>query len=459
MDYSAANGEMWSLIITLGTVALALGAALVLRNRCAFIRKAMMPTAVLAGFLLLLLKETCLLRLNEDILEILVYHSIAMGFIALSLRRALRPKEKNGRRAGRLNGLKTGATIVATYLVQAFVGLIISMSLHAVMPNVFQASGLLLPMGFGQGPGQANNIGSTYEGMGFVGGRSYGLAIAAAGYLCACTVGVVIVNRWSKKPLPGAKDPRLAAPDDNSVRMFQEPNEIPVADSIDRFSVQFILVLGVYLVTYLLTWGLTSLLTALSPGIGKMLNSLLWGFNFIIGSALGLLTGKVLDLIRDKGWMQRQYRNNYLLNRLSGLLFDLMITAGIAAIRIEDISGLWVPFLLSVVLGAISTWFFLKWACGQAYPTYKREGLISMYGMLTGTIGSGVLLLREIDPGLETPAANNLVIGSSYGIILGAPMLVFVSLAAQSTMMCLVTFGLVIVYWTALALLIRKKTD
>ena len=459
MDYSAANRDMWSLIITLGTVALALGAALFLRNRFSVIRKAMMPTAVLAGFLLLLLKETGLLQLNEEILEALVYHSIAMGFIALSLRKALRPLEKNGKRAGRWNGLKSGAIIVATYLTQAFVGLVISMLLAAVMPRVFQASGLLLPMGFGQGPGQANNIGSTYEGMGFAGGRSYGLAIAAAGYLCACTVGVLILNRWSRKPLPGTARPDAAPAEETGVSMFQEPDEIPVSDSVDRFSVQFVLVLGVYLVTYLVTLGLTSLISALSPSLGNMLNSLLWGFNFIIGSALALLTGKVLDLARKRGFGHREYRNNYLLSRLSGLLFDLMITAGIASIRVEDISGLWIPFGLSVVLGAVATWFFLRWASGKAYPSYRREGLISMYGMLTGTIGSGILLLREIDPGLETPAANNLVIGSSYGIILGAPLLVFVSLAARSTLLCLVTLGLVCVYWFLLTLLIRKKTD
>ncbi len=44
-------------------------------------------------------------------------------------------------------------------------------------------------------------------------------------------------------------------------------------------------------------------------------------------------------------------------------------------------------------------------------PTAVLGGFLSMYGMMTGTISSGVLLLRELDPQLETPAANNLVIG------------------------------------------------
>ena len=125
--------------------------------------------------------------------------------------------------------------------------------------------------------------------------------------------------------------------------------------------------------------------------------------------------------------------------------------------RTEDISGLWIPFLLTIAAGAAVTWFYLKWAARHAYPDYFREGLISMYGMLTGTIGSGILLLRQIDPELKTPAANNLVIGSSYGIVLGAPLLVFVSLAARSTALCLVSFGLAAVYLVGLSFLIRRR--
>ena len=76
-----------------------------------------------------------------------------------------------------------------------------------------------------------------------------------------------------------------------------------------------------------------------------------------------------------------------------------------------------------------------------------------LYGMLTGTISSGVLLLREIDPNFETPAANNLVTGSSFGIVFGAPVLLLVSYAPQDTWMTLL---LIIVYLLALMLFIFK---
>lgn len=100
--------------------------------------------------------------------------------------------------------------------------------------------------------------------------------------------------------------------------------------------------------------------------------------------------------------------------------------------------------------------FWLWWLSKKLYPNYMYEGFISMYGMLTGTVSSGVLLLRELDPHMKTPAANNLVLGSSFGIIFGAPVLILISLAAQSDLMCFVTLGLVLVYLALLLLIIFK---
>ena len=37
---------------------------------------------------------------------------------------------------------------------------------ETICPNLFKASGILLPMGYGQGSGQANNVGLTYEALG-----------------------------------------------------------------------------------------------------------------------------------------------------------------------------------------------------------------------------------------------------------------------------------------------------
>ena len=450
MDYSAANTSLWNIIIQLGLIAGAILAANALRTKVRVIRQAMMPVAVMAGFLLLILKYVGIVYIDGEIMEILVYHGIALGFIAMSLRVPDKTANRKDRAA-----LKSGAIIVSTYMVQALTGLAISMLLgFTLMPGLFKAAGILLPMGYGQGPGQANNVGTSYQNLGFAGGRSFGLAIAAAGYLCACIVGVILLNVLAKR---GSVSGKKKENDDHlGVDFFQDLNELPVSDSIDRLSVQFAMVLVTYAVTFFATWGLTSGLSAISEGLGKTLNTLLWGFNFIIGSAIAILLRALLEKGRRAGIIVRQYQNNYLLNRISGFFFDIMIVAGVSSINIEDLSGLWLPFVLIAAAGGVITWLFLKKVCRWAYPDYYYEGLISMYGMMTGTISSGILLLREIDSDLRTPAANNLVSGSSVGIILGAPVLVLVSLAAKSDLMTGVVMLIAAVYLTALLLLLRR---
>lgn len=240
------------------------------------------------------------------------------------------------------------------------------------------------------------------------------------------------------------------------VDTFQDQNEIPISESVDRLSVQVALVFFVYLFTYLVTWGITSLLEAVAPGVAATVATLLWGFNFIIGSMLAMVVRVVFQGLRNVKWMNHQYQNNYLLSRISGLAFDIMIVAGIASINIDDLSGMWIPFILMAVLGGIATFLYLRFMCKKLYPGYTYEGFFSMYGMLTGTISSGVLLLREIDPEYETPAANNLITGSSFGIVFGAPVLLLVSMAAKSDLMVWVVLGLVLVYLAALLLFIFK---
>jgi len=382
----------------------------------------------------------------------LVYHGIALGFIAMSLR----VLDKSNETSGNLTGLKSGALIVSTYLVQAITGLIITLGLaFTVKPDMFKAAGLLLPMGYGQGPGQANNVGSSYEAMGFIGGRSFGLSIAAAGYLCACIVGVIILNVLMKKGK--LSDGNIKTEEENlSISFFMDKNELPVSDSVDKLSVQLAMVLLIYMLTYVVTRGLTSGIAAISEGLANTVNTLLWGFNFIIASAIAILVKVLLEWAKKKNYIERQYQNNYLLNRISGFFFDIMIVAGIASINVEDLTGLWLPFILMAIAGGIITWYYLACVCKKVYADYYYEGLISMYGMLTGTISSGILLLREIDKDLSTPAANNLVVGSSFGIIFGAPMLVLVGLAAKSDLMCFVTLGLATVYLILLLLIILK---
>ena len=443
MDYSAANETLWNNILQLGLISFAILIAYYLYRRINILRKTMMPVAVAGGFMLLAARYMGL-RLNEALLESVVYHFLALGFIAS----AFRVTQKDNKAAGDHTGLRSGAIIVSTYLLQGILGLGISLLLsYTLMPGLFRASGMLLPMGFGQGPGQANNVGTMLEGAGFAGGRSFGLSIAAMGYLVACSVGVIMLNVLRRRKA-------IQPPPESSQETVAEDRAFSMPVSLDVLSLQAAGVITIYLATYWVTRGLTEGLSALLPRASATITPLIWGFNFILGSALAMLARALMQRFGRKATADTIRHKNEILSRISGVCFDYMVVAGIASIRLEDIRGLWVPFLLMTLLGGALTWYYLSLVCKRVYPDYYSQGLIAMFGMLTGTISSGVLLLREIDPALSTPAANQLLIGSGFAIILGAPMLVLISIAAQSDLLTWISLGIMLVYFEAMLALI-----
>jgi len=458
MDFTMNNMSLWNFILQLGILASILILANVLRRKIPFIRKALMPTAVIAGFLALGLRLSGVIRMDTALFEMITYHTIAIGFIALSL--IIPKKEKNYSKL--ITGSRSGALIVGGYLVQGILGLIVSIGLaYTIKPDMFKASGILLAIGFGQGPGQANNIGGIYENLyNFAGGKSFALSIAAMGFLVACTFGVIYLNILRRRGVLTKVNEREHKHGNFTIEDFQSENEIPVSESVDKFSLQIAFVLLVYLATWLLSSGLTLLLKATGSDFAISLIDIIWGFNFIFGALLAVALRGIIKLGSNIGWVNRQYQNNYLLARISGFAFDLMIICGICTIDFQKLAGLWLPFVLMCILGTFGTLFYHKIMCKILYPDYYYEGFISMFGMQTGVISSGILLLREIDPKFETPAATNLVLGSSFAIGFGIPMLLLINMAPMSNQFVFITLGCCITYLIALLaymLLVKPK--
>ena len=61
-----------------------------------------------------------------------------------------------------------------------------------------------------------------------------------------------------------------------------------------------------------------------------------------------------------------------------------------------------------------------------------------MYGMLTGTASTGMILLREVDSEYKTPVADNLVYQNLPAIVFGFPMMLLATLAPKQPVLTLI---------------------
>ena len=446
--------SVWGGFHLLAVLLVSLLIANILKRTIRFLRVSLIPTSVLGGAILLILAEIYGAITDEVFfdtaffggkgcanLEIITYHTLALGFIAATLKSSGTKLSKKRT----IEIFNTGVTTVSTYLLQGILGMGITIVAAMAVSGFFPAAGILLPFGYGQGTGQALNFGVIFETEhGFVGGRSFGLTIAALGFLSASIGGVIHLNILKKRGVIQMQNVK-----EGSVQMeeIQSEDEIPMQGSMDKTTVQVAFVSLAYLISYLFMLLLGSLL----PGM----KSVIYGFNFILGVLAATLVKAVVNLLRKKGLMKRKYINDFLMTRISNFFYDIMVVAGIAAIRLGILEDYWGIILILGISGLVITYFYNRYIARKLFPEYTEEQFLMMYGMLTGTASTGVILLREIDGNFKTPAADNMVYQNFPAIVFGFPLMLLANLAPVKPVM---TLGILVGFFLVMNVILFRDS-
>ena len=433
-DYS-----VWGFIILITVLLGSLLGGNILKKAIPALKRSLIPTSVLGGGILLVIAaiykaatgevmfDTAMFGGNgTTVLEGITYHTLALGFIASALKTSNNKMTKQRS----IEIFDSGVTTVATYLIQAIFGISITMIAAMVIDGFFPAAGVLLPFGYGQGTGQAMNYGNIYEvEYGFHGGKSFGLTIAALGFLSAAIGGVIHLNIMKKRGklvLSNRTDGSL------HTEAIESENEIPMQESVDKMTIQLALIFVAYAAAYVIMRTLGNLL----PG----LRSVIYGFNFLLGVITATLTKVLLNFMREHGIINHKYTNNFLMTRLSNFFFDIMVVAGVAAIRLDILEDYWGIMLILGLVGMAVTYVYNRFVAKALFPEYVEEQFLTMYGMLTGTASTGIILLREIDGDFKTPAADNMVYQTLPAIVFGFPMMFLATLAPKAPVLTLIIF-------------------
>lgn len=449
------DSNVWGFVNLMGVLLVSLLAANLLKKSVKLLRRSLIPTSVLGGLILLIISVIYSSVTGDNffkteffggeagagVLEVITYHCLALGFIASTLRST----EGHLTKERSVEIFDTGVTTVSGYLVQGILGLIITIIAAMLISGFFPAAGILLPFGYGQGTGQALNYGGIYEyDYGFAGGKSFGLTIAAMGFLAAAIGGVIYLNLMKKKGKYHFTDAEIVEAINNED--IQQPDEVPMNGSIDKMSIQIAIIFGCYMLSFFVI----RLLSSAVPGF----RSVLYGFNFLIGVLIAMLCKKVLGALKKRGIVKKQYINPFLMTRITGFCFDLMIVAGVAAIQMEFLKGSWAVLLIVGVVGAVATFLYVNMVCRTKFPQYRDEQFLVMYGMLTGTASTGMILLREVDPEYKGPCADNLVLQQVPAMIFGFPMMLLATFAPKKPFLTLI---ILIVFFTVMQVILYRK--
>ncbi len=421
----------WSFLVHLGIISLGLVVATFIRARIKFFQKYLIPNSLIAGFLLLPLYNFVFPHINitTDTLGEFAYHLLSLSFVALSLK--VLPKK--GTAKGNIRG--TSLSVLLQFGVQGFIGLTLTaLAILTIKPDLFPSFGYLMPLGFAQGPGQAYSIGQNWNTtFGTVGAESIGLTFAALGFIFCSFGGIFIINKGIKKGWVPKDQVAFLENRDMQTGIHPKGSKLKPGsylttetEAIDSLSLNIAVVFFGYLLVYLTLLGLDALLGLAGP-LGEQLADTFWGLSFVFAALIGLVLQKFLK------YTDTQYViDNMTMNRLTGLFVDLMVTAAIAAISLVVVMEYWVLIAVAATLGVVATAYSTLWFASRVFTDHRFFRTLLVFGVSTGTLSTGLALLRVVDPEFETPVATDYTYASALTLIFAMPYVLTVNLPLHS---------------------------
>jgi ESS family glutamate:Na+ symporter len=225
-------------------------------------------------------------------------------------------------------------------------------------------------------------------------------------------------------------------------------------EAVDTLAVNLGVVLFCYLLTYLLLKGLTALVS-LAGKDGRELAVNLWGISFIFASLVAagakMLARKAgVDHVLEPG----------ALTRIAGVSVDLLVAAALGAISVVVVARYWLPILVMGVLAGFLTIGYCLWLTSRLFEDHRFQRAMIYFGSATGTLPTGLALLRVVDPEFETPAAVDYMYGSGVAFFLVIPYILAINLPMYgftrgAPRYYWMTIGLLLIYLAAILLLVR----
>jgi ESS family glutamate:Na+ symporter len=429
----------WSIFIDLGIISLALLIVTFIKTRIKLFERYLIPNSIIAGFLLLPFYSFMgpLIGINTEGLGNLVYHLLNLSFIAMSLRTQRRKTSGKG-------VFSMAIVILSQYSLQSLVGLGITfLFIATIIPSLFPSFGLAITLGYALGPGTAFSIGTGWEEFGFYGGGSVGLTFATIGFLWACFGGIILINRaqkkgWIDKSWSGMHG-KTATSKKTGVNVAQTGKRHSTlfgTGTIDPLAYNLAIILVIYLVTFLLLKLFTHMLS-LAGDKGTDFADGLWGIAFIFASVIAVGVKKLFVVFGAHATI-----DNERLTRVAGTSVDIMVAAAIGAISLVVVAHYWLPIMVMAILGGVVTLFTVFWFSSRLFRDYAFFRTILIYGAMTGTLPTGLALLRMVDHDFETPASSDYMFAVGIVFVFAIPFIVSMNFPAYGLQQ-----GRPIYYW------------
>ncbi len=430
----------------------------VLRAKVAFLQRNLVPASITGG----LVGFALFAALGDTVGWSYDYTAFTFHFFTLSfMSLCLTIDDQAGDSSATFGGLWLSLVWVASLVMQAMLGFGVVQVFNVVATEPVSAYvGALSTHGFTQGPGQALAFGTIWqEEFAIREAANIGIIFASMGFVVSFVVGIPFA-RWAI--VRGINANKAASITPEFLAGFFDRNggkteghQITHPSNIDSLAYHLCLLGFAYLLTHL--W-LESVQDAIAdiPDMPLLLDIL---FSHNLFFAHGLVFCLIIrNLIVRIGLAH--LLDSVTQKRITGSAVDFMVVSALLSIKFAVLAEFLAPIFAVAITIAIAT-AVLCYVMGKQLKELGLERALAIFGCCTGSTGSGLLLLRLIDPDFKTPVPRELAFFNVAIIILSIHILLFFapSLPILSTGTFLAVYGGTFILCILFLLVLHKRMN
>ena len=421
------NAEINIFFQTVAILAALLLLGTFLRAKVKLFQTLFLPACVIGGVIGLILgpRVLGLLPISEEIMTTASNLPGRLFGVIIAALPMCAQKLKKEDLMNQTDGVQLGIIITLISALQFVVGFAVNVVSNAMGLELYDGYGAEMMLGFCGGHGTASTIGTNFQNLGmdyWELAQGCGMTFATLGMVGGILAGIYIINRYARKGLTNYVTNPKDLPREMKTGLYSEPEECPSAGrqttaggSIDTLGLHFALIMFAVGAGYLNS---RLIKTYQIPLLIYMAD---W-FWMLIAMYI------IWPVIRLLGW--DKYFDPSIKSKIQGCCTDFVVASAIMSMPISMVLELWLPILVSAVLGFLVTVPIVLILCRHYMHEDWVEKSMGPIGMLTGDFITGVLLTRMLDPDFKSTAMGDFSIAYSlntfYCVVLAAVIFPYV---------------------------------
>jgi ESS family glutamate:Na+ symporter len=384
--------QLFHLIIYLGYLGAFLLLGQFLRTKIRLFQNLFLPASIIGGFIALALGPHALGYIPKDIANtwsVLPETLISVVFACIFI----------GNKLPELNSIwvRAGAGVTFAY-VQASVQWILGLGLAALVIapiwELHPGVGSIIEVGWFGGSGTAAGMTPVYNDFGHPEIAALGIASATIGLVYSIVMGIVLINYAVRKGYTKVLKTASSFREVGSSGILRGDATKPFGRlKFESFAADHLtLQLAVVLIAVVLGWLTRNGLAAFLPIVSSIP---VFPFAMVAGLFMQMIFVwlKIDDLL-DKATI----------TRISGTALDFLIISSVATVSLNVVITYFFPLMILIFAASSFSVWVTFWLGPKMYPEDWFECAMGDFGVMCGTVASGLLLTRIVDPENKTVA-------------------------------------------------------